>query len=198
MTNNFDSVANFYDRLSSIVFGEEIAKSTQCFLDRIKGNSVVLILGGGTGSLLQHLPECTHIDYVEKSGKMIELAKKRSSQNVNFIHADFLDFETTDKYDFIVCPFFLDCFNESDLRIVLDKISELLCSRGSLLIQDFDVSRTSKLLSFCMHFFFRITTALDSRKLLPIRDIIVSSGFRELEIRALKKGIFSAIYSRGQ
>ncbi|HEY9047693.1 MAG TPA: class I SAM-dependent methyltransferase, partial [Ohtaekwangia sp.] len=70
---SFDSIAPVYDMLSRIVFGRSMVKSQRHFLKYIPAEASVLILGGGTGWIIQELfavnNTCT-IVYVEASQKM--------------------------------------------------------------------------------------------------------------------------------
>lgn len=197
--NQFDRVAGIYDSLARLVFGSTILASQVEFQNEIKASDRVLILGGGTGKLLEHLLECESIDFVEKSSKMIAKANDcKSIQPINFIECDFLAFESNQAYDVIICPFFLDCFDLKLLEIVLAKIKSFLAPNGKLMVADFDIHKTNRWLSKAMHLFFRFTVLLGTEKLLPIRDVITSNGFREDSIITHKKGIFSAIYELGR
>lgn len=193
--NQFDPVAGIYDSLARLVFGSTILASQVEFLNEIKATDRVLILGGGTGKLLEHLLECESIDFVEKSSKMIAKANDRKSiQPINFIECDFLAFESNQAYDVIICPFFLDCFDATHLNNVLDKIKMHLINDGRLLVTDFGIN-TPHLLSKVMHLFFRATVNLESRKLLDIHSVILNHNFKLLNEKFYwKKVIFSRLY----
>ena len=91
--NDFNFIAPFYDVLARIVFGNAILKAQTTHLSEINENDQVLILGGGTGKLLEHIPFCDRVDYVEKSEKMIRIAKRRLvNRSVNFVNHDFLNY----------------------------------------------------------------------------------------------------------
>lgn len=65
---NFNWVAPFYDALSFLVFGRRLQRAQTVFLDQIPAGASVLIVGGGTGWLLeQALIHCQ-----TKQGKSIQ------------------------------------------------------------------------------------------------------------------------------
>lgn len=193
--NQFDRIVFLYDSLARLVFGNQIHKSQTHFLDTIEKQDQVLVIGGGTGKLLEHIPKCKKVVFVDISAKMIDRAKRRKSVNdVEFVHVDFLEFESDSIYDVIVCPFFLDCFNESNLDLVIKRIKSMLNDNGSLLIADFTTG-ISFLLSSTMHVFFRLIAKLEARKLLDIHSFILNNRFFVVsEGFFYRKGIFSRHY----
>lgn len=192
--NDFDRIAPYYDRLSKLVFGKQLLNASCYHLNRIHSNHKVLLLGGGTGEILPYFPQCQRIDFLEKSGKMIERASARDTANeIHFIHADFLSHDGSEGYDAIVCPFFLDCFNEHNLVQVLAKIRKQMVPEGMLLVSDFAPS-TSPLLRVFMHAFFRISAQLESRELKDIHQFILSEGLVEDEKNLYQNTLFSRLY----
>lgn len=82
MNNNYDKLANHYDTLSRLVFFKSQVNSQINQLQYIQENSHVLIVGGGTGWILEELAKVytngLKIVYVEISAKMIALSQKRN------------------------------------------------------------------------------------------------------------------------
>lgn len=178
--NNFNFLAPIYDLLARLVFGQNLHQASIHFLNDIPSNSKVLVLGGGTGRILTDL-EGNQVTYVEKSQKMLNRAKERQLKElVNFIHTDFLKWESDQQFDVVICPFFLDVFDEDNLNLVLDKMRSSLDSNGQLMVTDFEPSelKSYRLLLKIMHLFFRLFSSLESRRLKPIRQHILQSGFR--------------------
>ena len=97
MKGNYYNVAPFYDLLSHLVFGNSISQALLFLVTAIPANSSVLIIGGGTGQILEEISKKyisgLQITYVEISKKMISLSKKRSTGNnlVVFINQSILD-----------------------------------------------------------------------------------------------------------
>ncbi|MEQ8469971.1 MAG: class I SAM-dependent methyltransferase [Marinoscillum sp.] len=203
---NFDRVAGVYDRLAMCVFGKEWSKVQSVAATELNRVKKLLILGGGTGAILEELghPEIT---YVEMSGRMIDQAKQRPTKSaVRFVNTDFLQWKSDQQFDAIYCPFFLDCFNEEMLLQVLQKISEQLKDNGILHVVDFQKGNwIQKTLVQMMLLFFKIASGLSANQLLDLRQKIVTSGYDEMKSKELQSGwvfyshfCFSSIASKLQ
>lgn len=201
MKNDFNAIAPYYDLLASIVFGRQLEKAQTTFLDQIKPESYVLIVGGGTGKVIEWLPNNhnLHIDYVELSEKMLLKAKKRDTKGneFEFICSDAM--EVQGNYDLIIANFFLDCFSEKGIVGVLDHLKKVLKPEGKLLVTDFYPTESSsqKLLIRLMHIFFRTFSKLQASRLMNIHEEIKKSAFETKEIQFFREGtIFSAVYEK--
>lgn len=194
--NQFDLVAPFYDALSRLVFGDQIVKSQTHFLHQVRKDDQVLLLGGGTGQILEAIPACSKIFYLDKSRKMIKLARRRSSSSdIEFLNKDFFDLELPIQFDKIICPFFLDCFSGTNLSLAISKIESLLADKGVLIVTDFEDKNMSKFLDKVMHTFFKVTSKLESNSLKPIDQFIHESGFEKLQEKFFHRNmIFSRVY----
>ena len=118
MIGKYNRLAFFYDALGTIAFGGALSRANSLFIKHIPPNSNILILGGGTGKILENLPPDSRVDYVDFSSAMITKAKARKTRaNVAFYESDFFDFDIQKRYDLIVCPFFLDQFSAEELRL---------------------------------------------------------------------------------
>ena len=193
--NNFDSVAPYYDWLAKVVFGDQLLNAQLVFLNQIQSTDDVLVFGGGTGKFLQYVPNCKSLDFIEKSKKMIERAKTVKSNNVSFINEDLLNWEIGSTYDVVICPFFLDCFNEKNLKTVLDKIQLSLKAGGKLIVTDFQSTDSNSFQLGLMHLFFRIFTNLEARQLLDINQILIEKGLKPAEEKFFHRNrVFSRLY----
>lgn len=144
-------------------------------LDRIQAKAVnlipdaskVLVLGGGTGRLLESFGQAD-ITYIELSMPMIERAKKRkTSASVDFIQIDFMDWQSQDRFDTIICPFFLDLFPSDQLVKVILKLQTHLKPGGQLMVIDFNGKSkvwAQRVLLTAMFFFFYSADAIEIRK----------------------------------
>ena len=125
---------------------------------------------------------------------MIQRAKTRKRKGVNFIHQDFLDAKTEKRYSFVICPFFLDLFNQNNLERIVEQINRLLRPEGKLIVIDFEgENRWHQLLITLMYLFFRLTTNIETDHLLKINAAILSKGLKMIHEEARIKGL---IYSR--
>jgi len=159
-----------------LVFGQQL-KSVQIeSLHYIPAGSCILIVGGGTGWILEEIanlfPSGLEITYIDKSSKMIELSKKRNYQlnTVEFINAPLEDTSLKhDYYNVILTPFFLDCFSQPTFEVVSEKLDKSLNPLGLWLYIDFYLSAQStfmqKILVKFMYTFFRLASRIEARKL---------------------------------
>ena len=195
-SNRFDLIAPWYDFIGKLVFGNSIIKSQSYFILEIKELDEVLILGGGTGKLLSQMPKCKEIRFIDLSQKMIDSAKKRECKSpITFTQSDFLidDFKST--YDIIICPFFLDCFDEAHLKEAILKVKNLLKEDGKLIVTDFQQTNGNKFLLKLMHYFFKIFASLESKRLKSIHQEVELVGFSEVESKYFYRNmIFSRLY----
>jgi ubiquinone/menaquinone biosynthesis C-methylase UbiE len=165
--DDFNQLSSFYDVLKRIVFGNSLDIATTHFLKIVPSHTKILIIGGGTGKILNSFNSTHHIKYVELSNSMIEKARKVNSMAfIEFIQADILKWKAEEKFDFIITPFILDCFNEADLKLIFPKLKAYLISEGCWIQTDFyPKNLTQKLLVCMMYFFFRITAKLKVKKI---------------------------------
>ncbi len=196
VVNDFNRIAPFYDRIAKLIFGNQLIRAQIHFLSEIKPNDDVLILGGGTGQLLEYFPSCNKVLFVEKSEQMILYASRRKIEaDVDYINEDFLNYDHNRKFDIIICPFFLDCFDEINLHQVLRKIKSSLKSEGNLLVIDFKKNGFNGLMLKSMHVFFRIFSKLESKSLLDIHQKVLDVGFREAKVKfSHRNQLFSRLY----
>lgn len=177
---DFNHVARFYDFLKRLVFANQIEKAAHYFLHHIPSNANILIVGGGTGKLLESFKSSHQVKYIELSSVMIRKAKQVKTQSsVEFIRADILDWSSTEKFDYIITPFILDCFDEIQLIQIFTKLRSFLRKNGKWIHTDFYPKNIfQKLLIRVMYVFFNLTTNLETRKLADFDLIFKNSGFK--------------------
>lgn len=200
--NNFDFVAPIYDRLARIVFGNQLRDIQTRWLDLIPNDANVLIMGGGTGWILDEVvkrkPQA-RIDYIEASAKMIELSAKRpiDMSCVNLIHGNESHIPDNQSYDVIITNFFLDVFEEARLNSILKKLNSTLSPNGILICSDFRNTKKiqHRLLLWSMHRFFNLASRMESKSLNDIPKHMLQSGFKQKEQATSYNGLlFSSVY----
>jgi ubiquinone/menaquinone biosynthesis C-methylase UbiE len=189
---NFDRVAPYYRWLETLVFGRRLQEARVAFLGEIGKPRRVFVVGEGNGRFLSEFvtahPGAT-VDCVEASGRMIELARRRvGNASVHFIHGDVREIELQpDTYDLLVTHFFLDCFDEQSLAVVVAKLARSAAPNAEWLIADFcepaDNGRHMgpRLLIAFMYFFFRVVSGIEARRLVDYRPFLETAGFRLME-----------------
>ena len=207
-SNDFDTIAPYYDLLGRIFFGRSIIASQSEYLSRIPFRSRILILGGGTGQIIPVLLERKPviITYLEPSEKMLELAKTTvpPQGRVNFVKGSFEWLKDREIYDVIITPFVLDIFSKSELNRCMDKLTTTLSAQGSWFFADFHISSSRKgfwqaAVVNLMYLFFRLTCNIDADRLLDFDRIFQTNRLRPVESTWFFGGlIVSRVYRFGK
>ncbi len=180
MKNDYNNIAVYYDRLSRVVFQRSIIKAQQYLVEFIMDNYTVLLVGGGTGWILEEISKLQKqniaVVYVEKSARMIGLSKKRKFKNINveFVNEGIETYKTDAYFDAIITPFLFDNFLEKKITFVFEKLDALLKQRGFWLYADFvndteDKKAWKKYLLKTMYVFFSLAANIETQKLIDVK-----------------------------
>lgn len=180
MANDYNKIAGVYDTFSRIVYQKAIVKAQVFLIQLIENNNSVLIVGGGTGWILEEISKLQKqnvtVVYVEKSAAMIKLAKKKKYENikVEFIEAAIEDYTSTEKFDVIITAFLFDNFLQEKIKTVFAKLDDFLKPKGFWLYADFvndqqNKKRWQQFLLKSMYFFFRLTAKIETQELIDMR-----------------------------
>lgn len=188
MKNGFDLLASSYDRLAKLVFGNDIKKAQCKFIEQIGEGSYILILGGGTGWILNEIfkrKNSVSIVYVETSLEMIKKAKsrledKRSSQ-VIFVNNTYQSGVNENLFDVIFTPFFLDMFNDGEVSNIINELNSNLRTNGIWINTDFRNTEkmNQKLLLKIMYVFFRTVCGISARELTNFENSFNQNGLKK-------------------
>ncbi len=176
MHGNYDPVAPFYDILARAVFGNAIHKAQKFLLPVIPPESKILIVGGGTGRILEEICKlhCNglSITYVEISAKMIARAKRRKKgrNNLSFINEAIQNFQLQGLYDVIITPFLLDNFSAETLRKVFRQLDNHLNKGGHWLFADFHVRNNKASQRFLLKLMYLFFNSLCGLETLALHD----------------------------
>lgn len=188
----YDLLAPAYDRLAVFFVGKKIREAQVHFLTHLKDKRKLLILGGGTGWILEEVQKVNRdiqIEYIDQSPRMVELAKSRKGDlNIQFKIGTEADISDTD-YDCVITNFYLDLFTDTQLTSISKKIKSCLKTGAIWLATDFYVHNLRQRLAVRgMYFFFSIVTGLTTTRLPDWQQVLKNIGGRE---------IFSHRWSRG-
>jgi ubiquinone/menaquinone biosynthesis C-methylase UbiE len=179
MAANFNNAAWFYDRLSRLVYGGALIKAQVFLLRFIPANSKILIVGGGTGWILEEIAKLhlsgLKITYVEVSLNMMKLSKKKhvGKNEVVFVNDKVEDVSLTGDFDVVVTPFLFDNFTEQTLKKVFNHLHALLKPNGLWLNASFQYAGKwwQPLLLKSMFLFFRMICGIEASELPEIETI---------------------------
>ena len=112
MKSNYKYIAWVYDWLAKLVFGSKLELAKQALLSEIPTGAKILIVGGGTGSIIEYLAALNkkiEIGFVEQSKYMMDYAKKRNSTglDIKYYNQSIVDFKLKG-YDVVITNFFFD------------------------------------------------------------------------------------------
>lgn len=179
MPNNYDAAAWFYDGLAQLVYGKSLINAHLFLLKYIPPQSKILIVGGGTGWILEEIsrvhPASLKIVYVEISSKMTALSKKRNcgKNEVTFINLGIEDYPIEENFDLILTPFLFDNFSKERVENVFQQLDKHLKKEGLWLLCDFQVqdnknSIWQKVLLQTMYWFFGWLCGVETDKLVKM------------------------------
>jgi len=178
MAASFNNSAWFYDRLSRLVYGKAIVNTQFYLLGYIQPNSNILIVGGGTGWILDEItrlhPTGLKITYVEPAKRMMALSQKRNAagNEIVFINDVVENVNLPANFDAVLTPFLFDNFTAETLKIVFNKIDSLLKPGAFWLNCDFQLTGRwwQVLLLKSMFLFFRTIDKIEAGELPGIED----------------------------
>ena len=207
MKQGYDVIAPIYDALAKLFIGKALRRSQTCFLRYIPAGAKVLIVGGGTGWILEEITKIHSqglmIDYVDVSYKMIALARRRNmgKNKVVFIHQSILDFKNSHQYNVIITPFLLDNFKEKTARKVFSLLHQALNKNGLWMYTDFQVNYSTsywqKGVLFLMYSFFRIAANIEASKLPDVATQFNLHNYKLVQNQMfLRRFIITALYQK--
>ena len=190
MINGFDRVAPYYDLMKQIVFGSSIRRSQLHFLPQLPAIGDILVLGGGTGEILEPLLRnnlSRRIWYVEASSRMLELAEKGIGKdlgrNVTFIHGTEARLPDNIMFDGIITNFFVDLFPDGVLLDLCRKLEPRLKGSGRWIVTDFvDTGKKwHRMLLSLMYSFFVYTCKIEANALPRWEEKLQQAGLERMD-----------------
>ena len=191
---SFDILAPHYRWMEWLLAGGKLQRCRTAFLDTIPAPASVLIFGEGNGRFLARLCQqfpAAHVTCIDSSAAMIQRARRRLARhglqgaNVQFIHADAQQWDPPGAtFDLVVTHFFLDCFREDQLRVLIPRIAGAAKPHATWLLGDFKVAERgfwrvrSEVVLAVMYLFFRGVTGLPARRLTVPDGMLRAAGFR--------------------
>jgi SAM-dependent methyltransferase len=181
---NCDFIAPHYWWIELVGMGRTLERRRRWFLPQIQNARRALVLGDGDGRFLRELllrNSLVRADYVDLSGRMLELARQKAGdERVDYKRADALTVEFPgDEYDLIATHFFFDCFGSRELEKLIGRVAGAAKPGARWIVSEFRTPNVlARLLVRALYLFFGITTGLKTRKLVDHRPILQAQGFR--------------------
>jgi ubiquinone/menaquinone biosynthesis C-methylase UbiE len=185
MSASYNNSAWFYDRLSRLVYGRALINAQAYLLKFIPANATVLIVGGGTGWILEELtkvhPSGLQITYVEVAADMMARSRQRKvgQHRVTFINDAVENVYPDAKFDVVLTPFLFDNFIVETTDKVFCHLHQLLKLGGIWLNCDFQLTGKwwQAVLLKSMFFFFRLICEIEASKLPDVQSLFSADKY---------------------
>lgn len=191
---SFDRVAGIYRCLEYGAFGRELERRRSAFIGHMRNARRALIVGDGDGRFTADLAarnRSVRIDSIDLSRKMLHLARCRlinkqieSPERVRFVEGDIRSVEIPNSgYDLVSTHFVFDVFNDTDLQIVIRRISDAASPQCLWAVSEFDIPRHrlrrahAEMWLKTMYLFFRYAAGLENQRLPDWRAVLAEHGF---------------------
>lgn len=143
----------------------------------IPANSKILIVGGGTGWIIEEVGKIhaagLNITYVELSANMMALSKKRDPGHnlVTYINIPVQNAVLNNNYDVVITPFLFDNFPPATFAQVFDHLNQLLKPGAIWINTDFQLTGKwwQNPLLKSMYLFFGLLGCMEAKKLSDIK-----------------------------
>lgn len=194
---NCDRIARLYVIGERLVFGRALDRCRTRSLSALAPHRAALVCGDGDGRFLAALlqSDCVQqVDAIDVSRRMTTLAERRvgcrrrenEPARVEFFCADIRTFVSTRTYDLIATHFFLDCFDEREIRSVVHRIARLADANATWIVSEFQVPaqglarHLGSIAISGLYATFRVLTGLRVRRLPDYRAALAECGFVEV------------------
>lgn len=200
MSASYNNSAWFYDSLSRLVYGRALINAQVYLLQFIPADTSVLIVGGGTGWILEELarlhPSGLKITYVEVAADMMARSRQRNTgQNkVTFINNAVENVNPEIDFDVIITPFLFDNFTTETTDKVFRHLHQLLKPEGTWLNCDFQLTGKwwQAVLLKSMFLFFRLICGIEASKLPDVQSRFRTNKYRLIDERAFYRDFVGA------
>jgi SAM-dependent methyltransferase len=208
---NFDRIARPYRWLEYLSFGSLLERCRYYRLPELMKARRALVLGDGDGRFLARLLKENHdleADVVDLSPVMLRLLSQRiaeagASGRVTLFQTDALRFVPAGVYDLVVSHFFLDCFDNEELRELVTRIRPHLAREAVWVLSEFAIPSNlaflpAQIIVGGLYLAFGVLTGLRVRRLPDYASVLNSAGLALREKRGWLWGLLvSEVWGRG-
>ena len=210
IARGFDRLSPVYDLMADLAFAGRIHASQTVLLPRVPPVRRALVMGGGTGrflaALLEHDRTATAVS-IDLSPEMIRRTAHRLETlglsgraelrigGIEKLHAD-------ERFDLVATPYFLDLFDDTDLKTVIAGLDRSLESGGHWLFSDFAVSgrgfpaEVRRSIVAMLYAFFRAACHIESDHLPDFDRAFHEARLSTVDQRGLLGGLLRAALLR--
>ena len=159
MKDHYSFLAPFYNRLTKLIFGDQLMLAKNHFAENLSKKKI-LIIGGGDGLDYQNSQNQLSGEYWEISKAMLSKAKVNLAESSLTFHLNFYQATKGELFDEVWLHFVLDTMKDEEIISLLGEIRKSVKSEGRIYLVDFFPPKNSyqRFLNLSMITFFRIVT----------------------------------------
>ena len=157
MKDQYSLLAPFYNRLTKLVFGDQLKWAKTCFAENLSGKKV-LIIGGGDGLDYRICQDEFEGEYWEISRSMLQKSKINLEESGLSFRLGFFQAEKVNVFDEVWLHFVLDTMRDEEIESLLQEIRKSLKPNGKIYLADFFMpqSLSQRVINWNMITFFRL------------------------------------------
>lgn len=204
ISSGFDRIARPYRLLEYLTLGQLLERTRLHFLPHLLTARNALIFGDGDGRFLARLfaaNPVVHATAIDVSREMLRLLRQRCSADADRLSTcqiDALCFTPPEgqRYDLVVTHFFLDCLTQTDIEVLVRRLTPALAPHTLWVVSDFQVPPgllrwPAELFVRGLYLAFRILTGLQTTQLPHPASALETAGFRCIGKQRLMAGILT-------
>jgi ubiquinone/menaquinone biosynthesis C-methylase UbiE len=185
---NCDPIARWYRYAEYLTLGKALEKRRREYLSRMATAKHALLLGDGDGRFTAEFASANRsakIDSIDLSKNMLALAARRlealpfPTPAVRLLRADALTVPLEGPYDLIVTHFFLDCFSDSQIPELVERISSAATPDAQWIVSEFQTPNLAAgFIVKLLYLAFRLLTGSRVQRLPAYAKVLAAHGFQ--------------------
>ncbi len=203
----FGRLARAYRWMEYFSFGPYLQRCRKLRLDEAALHHRALVYGDGDGRFLAGLirrAPAIRAAAVDASAAMLRQAARTlpDGSHVRLVHADALACEPAQfpevPFDLVVSHFFLDCFTEPEVELLLSRLQNALCDDATWIISDFAIperapaKQIALLIVRGLYVAFGLLTGLTTRRLPDHGRLMQKAGWQLEDRQELLCGLLAS------
>lgn len=194
LKRRFNLIARFYTPVKRIVLGDDPEFVIQKAIQNLRDYSNILIVGGGADNTLSEIithQKARKVSVIDISSNLLQEARLRIQGldlhgiEVEMINSAFLAEYSTQKYDVVIFPFYLDLFSDKEVMQNIVHLKTKLKDSGLVVVIDFSsrqkLGLLNKSLIAALYVIFIPISGLIRFSIPPYFHLFSKCGFHRLE-----------------
>ncbi|WP_339703744.1 class I SAM-dependent methyltransferase [Algoriphagus aquimarinus] len=189
MKDHYSFLAPFYNRLTKLVFGDQLMLAKTNFAENLSRKRI-LIIGGGDGLDYQEFQDQLSGEYWEISQAMLSKAKINLAESDLIFHLGFFQAEKGKLFDEVWLHFVLDTMKDEEIVSLLKEIRKSIKPDGRIYLVDFfaPINLYQQFLNRSMITFFRIVTKHKRASIPDYERIFLANNWKRNSEKEFLKG----------